>query len=111
MLPIKKILSCLFVLIFVYFGTPCSAADVGTTTPDPTVTEPATQNTDQTQAEKEKSDASAGGCCHTRGAPECGGTCDICCKTGQTATCDAGSCNPNNPFACTCERMTSCNCE
>jgi hypothetical protein len=50
-------------------------------------------------------------CCHTRGDGQCGGACDICCAAGLNAVCDPGSCDPNNPFECTCESITSCICK
>ena len=55
--------------------------------------------------------APAGECCHTRGDGECGGACDVCCETGQNAVCEPGSCDPNNPFECTCQSITSCGCK
>ena len=50
-------------------------------------------------------------CCYTKGVPECGGSCDVCCKTPQHALCVAGGCNANNPFDCTCDVTTSCSCK
>jgi hypothetical protein len=49
--------------------------------------------------------------CSASGAPACGGECSIECPTGKRARCVPGSCNPNMPYSCVCERTTYCGCE
>jgi hypothetical protein len=49
--------------------------------------------------------------CSANGAPACGGSCSIECEPGERARCVSGSCNPNSPYSCVCERTSYCGCE
>jgi hypothetical protein len=49
--------------------------------------------------------------CSANGAPACGGSCSIECEPGKRARCVSGSCNPNMPYSCVCERTSYCGCE
>jgi hypothetical protein len=97
----------LMAIFIVGSATITIAQDSSTPGAKPTLTAP---DIDSLDPQDKKSDENAGSCCHTRGAPECGGSCDICCKENQQASCVAGGCDPNNTFACTCTVVTSCRC-
>jgi hypothetical protein len=108
-MTIKQMIACLAtVALFLVGGAGLAAAQeaVSTggkarlTTPDIDALDPA----------EKQADDDAGPSCHTKGAPECGGSCDITCKENQQPTCIAGTCDPNNTFACTCTVVTSCSC-
>ncbi len=109
-MALKRITVLLVLLVCAFFGsvstmaadnTATTAAELTQAIPDAEFDEPAKADTKEP----------AGECCHTKGVPECGGSCDICCETRQNASCIAGSCNSNSPFACTCDVTTSCTCK
>jgi|GEM_PF-3219412 len=106
----KKIISCLALLTVFFFGSAAIAVaqDGNTTGNNPTLAAP---DTDSFEPAEAKSKEPTGECCHTKGVPECGGACDICCDKEEQASCIAGSCDPNNTFACTCAVTTSCSCK
>ena len=108
-MTMKQILKCTTLLIAVLFGTVCIAAGetLKTTVIKPTMVDPYNNAVEEKAAKARKE---PGACCNTRGAPECGGSCDICCEKDASPSCVAGSCDPNNTFACTCQVLTSCSC-
>jgi hypothetical protein len=105
----KQIITVLTLLsIFVFGSANIAVAQYGNATGSkPTLAVP---DTDVYGEEKAASKEPTGECCHTKGVPECGGSCDICCNKDEKASCVAGSCDPNNTFACTCVVTTSCRC-
>lgn len=108
-MTIKQMLACLVVLaVFIVGNTSMVVAQESSSTHGkPTLKVP---DIDALDAADTKAKNDAGPCCHTKGTPECGGSCDICCKKNERASCVAGSCNPNNTFACTCQVVTKCTC-
>jgi hypothetical protein len=108
-MTIKQMITCLALLAIYIVGSASItvAQEIGTTGAAPTLT---ARDIDSLEPQDEKADDDAGPCCHTKGAPECGGSCDICCKMNEQASCVAGGCDPNNAFACTCDVVTSCSC-
>jgi hypothetical protein len=109
-MPTKQIFTLLTVLSFFFFGSACIAVaqDGNTAGSKPTMIAPDTDSFDQEKVGTKEPD---GECCHTKGVPECGGSCEICCDKEEQASCVAGSCDPNNTFACTCIVTTSCSCK
>ncbi len=108
-MTIRKYFSGLAMLAVFIFGYTCAAVAQQGNTPGatPTLTAP---DIDALEAEDSKAKERTGPCCHTKGVPECGGACDICCQENEQASCVAGGCDPNNTFACTCAVTTSCSC-
>jgi hypothetical protein len=103
----------IFLIALMFCASFTSLSTVAQDGNNPTASTPAlvVPDTDVYEPDKPQSKKSAGACCHTRGAPECGGSCDICCEEDANPSCVAGSCDPNNTFACTCQVITSCSCK